>query len=58
MRGALDINAADLDAVHKGERDCRQVAAFWVETSDECVTEPRLEAVNSFSIGEISHVVF
>ena len=59
MRGALYINAADLEAVHKkGNEIAARGRLFWVETSDECVTEPRLEAVSSFSIGEVSNVVF
>ena len=58
MRGPLDIDAADLDPVHRGERDCCEMAAFRLEASNECVTESQLEAVSSFSVGEVLNVVF
>ena len=50
MGRTLDISAADLDPAYRRKRYCHKVAALWVEASDECITEPRLEAVNSFSV--------
>jgi hypothetical protein len=52
----LDINAADLNPAHEGKRDCHKMAAFRVEASDECLAEPRLEAINRFPGLEISDV--